>query len=376
MPSRHEAAKLVPIRTAPIHLFECRPRCPRNSTSSAKPSQEGAPSSARSSPFEVATQAADTLERSLQSTLGASKPFACSSAEIALETILRIACEELASCEATVDASSSARLLRGELRLARLSASGLSLAGLRLSTLELNAEDVVIDPGSFLANPPRLPNLVAPVTARFGVRLAQDDINRSPILFSAIQELLREVLRTGVSAAIGETLPRDASSLKINLVRVESLAAGRIVLVADADALKEDGTTLELRGMRVRTTPRASAGQRLILLDKPELVSSFEGFGAKVEVGLPFLRAAGIPLPDAVSIDRITVEDGAMQVDGTVRLQPIDYQELARSTQRLREELQDAAAQQPVTVDVESSPAPDPQSDEAMGKLRSASSDL
>jgi len=158
---------------------------------------------------------------------------------------------------------------------------------------------------------------VAPVTARFGVRLAQDDINRSPILFSAIQELLREVLRTGVSAAIGETLPRDASSLKINLVRVESLAAGRIVLVADADALKEDGTTLELRGMRVRTTPRASAGQRLILLDKPELVSSFEGFGAKVEVGLPFLRAAGIPLPDAVSIDRITVEDGAMQAAAT-----------------------------------------------------------
>lgn len=126
--------------------------------------------------------------------------------------------------------------------------------------------------------------------------------------------MLRELLRTGVSAAIGEALPRDSSSLQFRLVRVESLAAGRIVLVVDADAVQQDGTGVQLRGMRVRTTPRASAGQRLILLDLPELVSSFEGFGAKLEVGLPFLRAAGIPLPDNVTIERLVVDDGAVKV--------------------------------------------------------------
>ena len=176
------------------------------------------------------------------------------------------------------------------------------------------SQSVVIDPGNALATPPRLPNLAASASARFSLRLTQDDINRSPVLFSALQELLRELLRSGVSAAIGEALPRDSQSLRVNLVRVEALAAGRIVLVADAEALQRDGTTVQLRGMRVRTTPRASAGQRLVLLDKPELVSSFEGFGAKLELGLPFLRAAGVPLPDLLSIERLVVDDGALQV--------------------------------------------------------------
>lgn len=173
---------------------------------------------------------------------------------------------------------------------------------------------MTIDPGNPLVLPPRLPNLASPATIGFELRFTQDDINKSPVLFNALQELLRELIRSGISSAIGAALPRDSESLQINLVRVEALEANRIVLVADAEATQSDGNRVQLRGMRVRTAPRASAGQRLVLLDRPELMSSFEGFGAKLEVGLPFLRAAGIPLPDAISIDRILVRDGAVQV--------------------------------------------------------------
>ena len=152
------------------------------------------------------------------------------------------------------------------------------------------------------------------------------DINNSPVALAALQEVLRELVRSGVSAAIGEALPRDRSALQINLVSVEAPQKGRLVLVADAEVTQSDGRIVRLSGMRVRTTPKADGS--LLVLDRPELVSSFEGFGAKLEVGLPFLRAAGIPLPDDLKLTGLRVDDGAILCDGELTLRPIDYDEL------------------------------------------------
>lgn len=55
----------------------------------------------------------------------------------------------------------------------------------------------------------------------------------------------------------------------MRLVRVEALEGGRVILVADADSRGRDGQVVSLQGMRVRTTPRASLGSRLIVLDSP-----------------------------------------------------------------------------------------------------------
>ena len=58
------------------------------------------------------------------------------------------------------------------------------------------------------------------------------------------------------------------------------------------------------------------------------------------------------------------------QVDGTLRFEPVDYDDLARVAQSLQDELREGAAQ-PVTVDVGSS-SDEPPADGAAGALRSA----
>ena len=293
------------------------------------------------------SRALDEVENLLIDRAGLPRqPLACQAAEAAVNTIVRTTAEELGSLAVSFNASSSAGLLlRGELLSARVEATAIASAGLRASSLTLSSDGVdFVVPKPFETTPP---NLKSPATVGFSVRCTQDDINRSPVIFGALQEILREVVRTGVSAAIGEALPRDRDGLVISLVSVEPPQDGRLVLVADAEATQSDGSVMRLSGMRVRTTPKVSATQgNMLVLDRPELVSSFEGFGAKVEVGLPFLRAAGVPLPPDVNLKQVTVSDGAIRLDGNFVLRPIDYEGLLATAAAAAQDLQDLQQQQ------------------------------
>ena len=273
---------------------------------------------------------------------------------------------------------------KGELESVRVRAAGWSSGGLRASEIAIDASDIKLVPLNPL-NPmaQQLPNLARPAELAFSLRFSQDDLNRSPVLFALLQELLpnphphhstltftlsltptfhpnphpnpnllqellRELLRSGISAAMGEVLPAD-SSLKIDLTRVEALQEGRVVLQADAEATAADGSVRTLQGMRVRTFVRLSGGggtQQQINLDSPELVSSFQGFGAKIELGLPFMRGAAIPVPKPLRLRSLVVDNGGIAVEGLVDLQPIDYADLASALQ----ELQDAAQNTPQAV--------------------------
>ena len=63
-----------------------------------------------------------------------------------------------------------------------------------------------------------------------------------------------------------------------------------------------------------------------------------------MELGLPFLRAAGVPLPPDVSIRNLRVDDGAILVEGSYKLKPIDYEALiADRVGRRAGELQEAS---------------------------------
>ena len=314
------------------------------------------------------TSLLDDAEKQFLASAGiGTKPLVCQAAEAAVDTAIRSTVDELGSLSVDVNASSSAGLLLGGTLLsARVEAKAIAVAGLRASSLTLSSEDNVqfVVPDPFTATPP---NLKGPTPLQFSVKLSSDDINSSPVIKAALQEILRELIRSGVSAAIGEILPRDRSGLVINLVRVEPPADGRLVLVADAEATQSDGTTIALSGMRVRTRPKANAGSDLIVLDKPELLSSFEGFGAKVELGLPFLRAAGVPLPPDVSIRNLRVDDGAILVEGSYLLKPIDYEALIAIASAAAQELQEASRSgefsrtppDAVAVDVEATAEPE-----------------
>lgn len=278
----------------------------------------------------------------MQEALGVDTPLVCSALSLAIESVLTATSEELGSLSVVFNASSSLGLAtRGELDSVRVRATGWSSGGLRASEIAIDAADIRLVPLNPLGQ--QLPNLARPAEVCFSLRFSQDDLNRSPVLFALMQELLRELLRSGISAAIGQVLPRD-DSLKIDLTRVEALQNGRVVLQADAEATAADGSVRSLQGMRVRTFVRLSEG--MILLVSPELVSSFEGFGAKVELGLPFLRGAGIPVPAPLRLSELVIDNGGIAVKGLFDLQPIDYDDLASALS----DLQDAARNTPQAV--------------------------
>lgn len=291
----------------------------------------------------------------MQEALGVDTPLVCSALSLAIESVLTATADELGSLSVVFNASSSLGLAtQGELESVRVRAAGWSSGGLRASEIAIDASDIKLVPLNPL-NPmsQQLPNLARPAELAFSVRFSQDDLNRSPVLFALLQELLRELLRSGISAAMGEVLPRD-SSLKIDLTRVEALQEGRVVLQADAEATAADGSVRSLQGMRVRTYVRLSQG--MILLVSPELVSSFEGFGAKLELGLPFLRGAGIPVPEPLRLSSLVIDNGGVAIRGTVDLQPIDYADLASALQDLQAAAQNpqAVPSEPGVVDVQS----------------------
>lgn len=316
------------------------------------------PSTEGSNPSDILTEAAsnavavaERVERSLQQALGISEPIAVTLASRTIEAVVSTVSEELGAIEVSVNASSSARFLSGEVGGARVAISSVSALGVRASALTLDVASLTLDRGSLLDTPPRPPNLRTALPVAFTIRFTQDDINRSPVLFAALQELLRELLRTGASAAIGEALPRDSEALVVNLQQVLVIEDGRVVLVADATSQQPD-STLTLNGLKVRTSPRISRTGRSLELGSPELVSSFEGFGAKVELGLPFLRGAAIPLPDFLRLKRLQVESGLIRAEGEVVIQPLDYTDLSRTVDEFRSGFQ-AAEPQSVILDPE-----------------------
>jgi hypothetical protein len=315
-------------------------KCPL--TSRSQNSTTSAPrSSAPRSFIDNAASFIDDVESRLLKQAGLTEPMAITAIKQALDALVRAGCDEVGSLDISIVADSSAGLLlRGKLASARIEARSVSAAGLRASAATLSSAGLEVDIGSLLDARP--PNLRSATTVDLSVRLTQDDIMRSPVLFAALQEILRTLLRTGASAAIGQQLPEGA--LNVQLVNVESLTNGRLVLVADAEATQSDGSVVRLQGMRVRTRPRASP--TTLVLDFPELISTFEGFGAKLEFGLPFLRAAGIPLPKGLTLGTVSCDDGVLFCAGALELQPIDYDAALLQLQELAAEAAAAAARQ------------------------------
>ena len=327
-------------------------KCPLTSSS------QNSTTSASRSFIDNAASFIDDVESRLLQQAGLTEPMAITAIKQALDALVRAGCDEVGSLDISIVADSSAGLLlRGKLASARIEARSVSAAGLRASAATLSSAGLEVDIGSL--TPARPPNLRSATSLDLSLRLTQDDIMRSPVLFAALQEILRTLLRTGASAAIGQQLPEGA--LNVQLVNVESLTNGRLVLVADAEATQSDGSVVRLQGMRVRTRPRASP--TTLVLDFPELISTFEGFGAKLEFGLPFLRAAGLPLPKGLTLSTVSCDEGVLFCAGALELQPIDYdvallqlQELAAeaAAATARQEQATAAAASAVDLDLDS----------------------
>ena len=72
----------------------------------------------------------------------------------------------------------------------------------------------------------------------------------------------------------------------------------------------------------------------------------------RLEVGLPFLRGAGIPLPAGLTLEQLAVLDGAVTARGSVTLEPLDYSALLEQAQQIQADFAAPAATS-ATVDTE-----------------------
>lgn len=167
-------------------------------------------------------------------------PLACASAELAVDSLLRTACDELGSLDVAFNASSTYSLVvGGALDSASVQATGISAGGVRATRLRIDAEDVAFVPladplalltggasfpGSAAELSKRLPNLRAPTPIRFDLRLSQEDLNESPVLFGALQELLRERAQSAIHPPLdtNERAPRAAQHPSIHTTHAPS----------------------------------------------------------------------------------------------------------------------------------------------------------
>lgn len=227
-PSGFARANVVSPSRATVLLagWPVLPPCPLFGEKAPSPSSPSSPSSPRTpSPPPPAEALALSLERSAQQVLGIQGTIAAVAAEAAIETGLRLICDELGSLQVDVAAESSWQMLAlpqkpGSVDSASISATGVSAAGLRAAACSLSfPRGLSVMLGNPLATPPTLPNLAEATEASFSVRLSQDDLTRSPILFASLEALLRELIRTGASSAIGRSLPADSSALQIQVGR-------------------------------------------------------------------------------------------------------------------------------------------------------------
>ena len=128
----------------------------------------------------------------MQEALGVDTPLVCSALSLAIESVLTATADELGSLSVVFNASSSLGLAtQGELESVRVRAAGWSSGGLRASEIAIDASDIKLVPLNPL-NPmaQQLPNLARPAELAFSLRFSQDDLNRSPVLFALLQELL------------------------------------------------------------------------------------------------------------------------------------------------------------------------------------------
>ena len=100
------------------------PECPMGKEPPSAPPAPPMPSTEGSNPSDILTEAAsnavavaERVERSLQQALGISEPIAVTLASRTIEVVVSTVSEELGAIEVSVNASSSARFLSGEVSL-------------------------------------------------------------------------------------------------------------------------------------------------------------------------------------------------------------------------------------------------------------------
>lgn len=232
-----------------------------------------------------------------------------------------------------IDASSNLAVLTGNLNAVSVSTSRICFNGFAVSGgAALYTDEITIDPpapGAGLASPPRL---AKPFSVSVRAKLTQADLNRPGPVRDAVEALLRQILATGLSGAVGRTLPPEIGGIHCTLDRVElsdaprqrrnqarvgwrnshpRQAGGKLVLRAYAEL--NSGHVIRFA---VRAGLCTEANGNIIKLSDPELM------WRNLSVPMITIGSIGIKLEDTTRLTHVEIDKGVLSGDGIMVISP------------------------------------------------------
>lgn len=245
-----------------------------------------------------------------------------------------------------IDASSNVALLTGNLNSVSVSASRICFNGFAVSAgAALYTDQISIQPppaGAPLASSPRL---AQPFSISVRANLTEADLNREGPIRDAMQALLRQILATGLSGAVGRALPPEIGAIECVLDRVElsdapaqrrqwpraqqalnhpTNAGGKLILRTHASL--SSGRVIRFA---VRTGLCTEANGNIVKLSDPELM------WRNISVPMITIDTIGVKLEDSTKLTHVEIDKGVLSGDGIMVISPpSDVSRRIQSTNR------------------------------------------
>lgn len=242
--------------------------------------------------------------------------------------------------EVDIDASSNFAMLTGKLKGVSMTASRLIYNDFAVSGGAAVYTDEIILESSSVSSFPNPPRLAKPFSISVQANLLEGDLNRIGPVRTGLEQLLREIISTGLSGAIGRALPADIGGVTCTLDRVQLTDKGSTEepsffnwrpkpqdtdgkLVFRAHTTLPSGRVIHFA---VRTGLCTMDDGQIIKLRDPEFI------WRNVTVPMITIDTIGVQLDPTSKLTRVDIDKGTISTDGILVISP--YPDLTVQTLR------------------------------------------
>lgn len=242
---------------------------------------------------------------------------------------MRSMCTVADDLEIDIDASSNRAILSGKINAVSVTTSRVCLDGFMVSGgAALHTDEIIVQlprPGA------PTPRLAKPFSVSVRAKLTEADLNRDGPVRDALQSLLRQIITTGLSGALGRALPIKIGGVECDLDCVEledpkpaikqnqvfwrgtkpQKSEGKIIL--HAHATLSSGRVFRFS---VRTGLCTVNEGNIVKLNEPELI------WRHLSVPMITIAMIGVKLEDTTKLTHVEIDRGMLSGDGIMVIAP------------------------------------------------------
>lgn len=264
------------------------------------------------------------------------RPIASRIASAALKLFIKSLCTVAKEVEVDINASSNIALLSGRLNAVTMKASTLVYNGVAISGgAALYTDEIIftsVDTVTPFAAPP---SLAKPFSVSVRATLLEEDLNRRGPLRDALETLLRQIITTGLSGALGRALPQTIGGITCNLDKVslhETIVetpplfpfwpfTRRKTPVSDPRGnIMLHGHAILSSGQRLQFAVRAGIATvndgNIVKLSNPYLLWN------NMSIPMLTIEMIGIKLDATTKITGVHIQNGRLSADGITIISP------------------------------------------------------